>query len=216
MLRIVSVFLFFWTVAVSSNAEEASLEVFVDTKSQEILAIVNEGRAEFDSDPAALYEQMTPVLDELVDFELLSRGVMGKHYKGATEEQQVAFQETLRTYLIEVYTKALVTFKSKTIEIIPLKKPATTKATISMKVITQDDSNFLLAYSMAKKESDWQVRNIIVDGINIGLTYRSQFDSMMISNDDDIDAVIDNWAAAADDEEFTNLSNKVVAYEYWI
>ena len=204
MPRIVSVLLLFWAVAVSTYAEAASLEVFVDRKSQDILAIVNEGRPEFDSDPTALYGQMSPLLDELVDFELLSRGVMGKHYKGATDEQKVAFQETLRTYLIEVYTKALVTFKSKTIEIIPLNKPATTKATISMKVATQDDSNFLLAYSMAKKESDWQVRNIIVDGINMGLTYRSQFDSMMNSNGSDIDAVIDNWAALADDEEFTN------------
>jgi len=204
MLRIVPVFLLFWSLAVSSNAAKASLEAFVDTKSQEILAIINEGRADFDNDPTVLYGQMGPVLDGLIDFELLSRGVMGKHYKGASEEHQVAFQETLRTYLIEVYTKALVTFKSKTIEIIPLKKPATTKATISMKVTTQDDSNFLLAYSMAKKESDWQVRNIIVDGINMGLTYRSQFDSMMISNGNDINIVIDNWAAAADDEEFTN------------
>jgi phospholipid transport system substrate-binding protein len=203
MLRIVSMFLIFWAVAVTSNAAEASLEVFVDTKSQEILAIVNEGRAGFDSDPTVLYGQMSPVLGELIDFELLSRGVMGKHYKASTEEQKVAFLETLRTYLIEVYTKALVTFKSKTIEIIPLKKPATTKATISMKVTTQDDSNFLLAYSMAKKESVWQVRNIIVDGINLGMTYRSQFDSMMISNGNDIDIVIDNWAGAADDQEFT-------------
>ena len=52
-------------------------------------------------------------------------------------------------------------------------------------------------------DATWQVRNIIVDGINMGLTYRNQFDSMMITNNNDMDAVIANWAAEADDEEFT-------------
>lgn len=203
MIRILSVFLLFFSIATPSIAEDVPLEAFVETKSDEILTLVNAGRANFDNDPAVLYSQMGVVLDELVDFEILSRGVMGKHYKGATDEQRAEFQQTLRVYLTEVYTKALVTFKSKAIEIIPLKEPATTKATISMKVTTEDDATFLLAYSMAKKDS-WQVRNIIVDGINMGLTYRSQFDSMMISKDGDVDAVIENWSAEAEDDEFTS------------
>lgn len=203
MLRIISVFFFFCTFAVSSQAADESLVTFVETKSDEILTLINAGRADFDNDPSVLYGEMSSVLDELVDFKILTRGIMGKYYKGATEEQVLEFRQTLRVYLIELYTKALVKFKSKSIEIIPLKKPPTTKATISMKVTTQDDASFQLAYSMAKKEAVWQVRNIIVDGINIGLTYRSQFDSMMITNGNDVDAVIANWGAAADDEGLT-------------
>jgi phospholipid transport system substrate-binding protein len=203
MLRIVSVFWFFIVVAATPIAADQSLEAFVETESDEIITLINEGRAGFESDPNVLYGQMGSVLDELVDFEILARGIMGKHYKVATDEQRLEFQQKLRVYLIEVYTKALVKFKSKSIEIIPLKKPPTNKATISMEVTTQNDSTFLLAYSMAKKESVWQVRNIIVDGINMGLTYRNQFDSMMISNSKDVNAVIESWDTAANDEEFT-------------
>ena len=203
MLRIVSLFCLFFVFTASAVTAQQSVEEFVDSKSGDILALVNEGRAGFEENPDQLYGQMGEVLDELVDFEILSRGVMGKHYKAASEDQKAAFQQTLRDYLVEVYTKALVTFESKSIEILPLKKPATDKATISMEVTTLDDATFLLAYSMAKTGSTWQVRNIIVDGINMGLTYRNQFDSMMISNNGDIDAVIANWAAEADDEEFT-------------
>lgn len=144
---------------------------------------------------------MSAVLDTLVDFEALTRGVMGKSYKEATDDQKTEFLRTLRIYIVETYTKALVKFKSKTIQILPLKKTPTSKATISMNVTTQDNKTFKLTYSMAKKESQWRVRNIIVDGINMGLTYRSQFDSMMTSNGNDIDAVIDTWSSATDDEE---------------
>lgn len=203
MRRLVAVFCFFFVFSTSSVNAEESLESFVQRKSDEILALINEGRAGFEADPGVLYGQIGSILDGLVDFKMLSRGIMGKYYKVASDDQRSGFQQELRNYLTEVYTKALVKFKSKSIEIIPLKKPPTNKATISMKVTTEDDSTFLLAYSMAKKESEWLVRNIVVDGINMGLTYRSQFDSMMISNDNNVDAVIENWATTADEEELS-------------
>lgn len=200
MLKVISVFFFCCTFAVSSMSAEESLEAFVETTSQDILAQINEGRAEFENDPSVLYGQMSVALDTLVDFVTLSKGIMGKYYKGATDDQRIEFQQTVRVYIIEIYTKALVKFKSKTVQVIPLKKAPTSKATISMNVTTQEGKSFKLTYSMAKKESGWQVRNIIVDGINMGLTYRSQFDSSMISNDNNIDAVIDNWGSPTDDE----------------
>jgi phospholipid transport system substrate-binding protein len=201
MLRIILVFFFCCTVAASPMAADESLETFVETTSQNIVAQINEGRAGFDEDPGVLYGQMGAALDPLVDFETLTKGIMGKYYKGATDDHKTEFQRTLRIFIIEAYTKALVNFRSKTIEVIPLKKAPTTKATVSMNVTTQDNKKFKLTYSMAKKESRWLVRNIIVDGINMGLTYRSQFDSMMISNGNNIDAVIDNWGSASDDEK---------------
>lgn len=200
MLKVISVFFFCCTFAVSSMSAEESLEAFVETTSQDILAQINEGRAEFENDPSVLYGQMSVALDTLVDFVTLSKGIMGKYYKGATDDQRIEFQQTVRVYIIEIYTKALVKFKSKTVQVIPLKKAPTSKATISMNVTTQEGKSFKLTYSMAKKESGWQVRNIIVDGINMGLTYRSQFDSSMISNDNNIDAVIDTWGSPTDDE----------------
>ena len=203
MLRQVAIVLVLFVVTTFPVSAEESLEAFVQAKSDEILAMVNQGRAGFESDPGPLYTEMGTVLDELVDFGSISRGIMGKHYKVASDDQRLEFQQVLRLHMTEVYTKALVKFKSKSVEILPLKEPATDKASISMEVTTEDNATFLLAYSMAKKGSVWQVRNIVVDGINMGLTYRNQFDSMMTSNNNDIDTVIKNWATASDDEDIT-------------
>ena len=93
MLRLVSVLFFSFVAATFSTAVEESLEDFVQLKSDEILALINDGRAGFEDDPSVLYGQMGSVLDQLVDFEILSRGVMGKHYKVATDDQRLEFQE---------------------------------------------------------------------------------------------------------------------------
>ena len=39
-------------------------------------------------------------------------------------------------------------------------------------------------------------RNIVVNGINLGLTFRSQFYSLMEKNNNDISTVIDKWIAS--------------------
>ena len=45
---------------------------------------------------------------------------------------------------------------------------------------------------------DWRVRNVIVNGINLGLTYRNQFAEALRSpaNKGDIDKVIAGWTTA--------------------
>ncbi|MEJ2090173.1 MAG: ABC transporter substrate-binding protein, partial [Gammaproteobacteria bacterium] len=55
-----------------------------------------------------------------------------------------------------------------------------------------------VVYSMALEDGEWRLRNIIINGINMGLTYRNQFASAV--NDPkyggDMDRVIDGWIAS--------------------
>ena len=47
-------------------------------------------------------------------------------------------------------------------------------------------------YSVVYKDEAWKLRNVVIDGINVGLQFRSQFaDSMRRHRD--IDAVIRSW-----------------------
>jgi phospholipid transport system substrate-binding protein len=41
------------------------------------------------------------------------------------------------------------------------------------------------------------VRNIVVDGVNFGLTYRNQFQSEMQQSGNNLDHVIANWTKSA-------------------
>ena len=39
-----------------------------------------------------------------------------------------------------------------------------------------------------------RVRNLILEGLNLGLTYRNQFDELMQANGNNVDKAIDAWA----------------------
>jgi phospholipid transport system substrate-binding protein len=45
------------------------------------------------------------------------------------------------------------------------------------------------------KKGDWVLRNMNLNGINLGKTFRDQFRVALKQNDGDVKKVIDNWDA---------------------
>ena len=65
---------------------------------------------------------------------------------------------------------------------------------------------------MYKRQGEWKVRNVIVNGINIGKLFRDQFSDAMQRNGNDLDKTIDGWAGevAKAKQEAGQSSDKVV------
>ena len=154
--------------------------------------------AEASADTARrLAAQLEEALVPVVDFPGIARAVMGKHRSKATRGQQLAFAEVFRTSLISLYTRTFRAFEVEEARVQPLPPDfdaASDRTSVAMQVTTADGDNYDLAYSMRRDDDGaWVVRNIIVDGINLGLTYLNQFDGAMARHGS-IDAVIDRWS----------------------
>ena len=50
------------------------------------------------------------------------------------------------------------------------------------------------SYTLEKINDEWKVRNVIINGINIGKLFRDQFADAMQRNGNDLDKTIDGWA----------------------
>ena len=72
-----------------------------------------------------------------------------------------------------------------------------------MEIHTAQGEVWPVVYSMAQDDSgEWRVRNLIVNGINMGLTYRNQFNSAARDPKygGDLDPVIAEWADLIEEE----------------
>ena len=70
------------------------------------------------------------------------------------------------------------------------------KAKVHIEIITSTKV-YPGVYSMyLDKNNEWKIINIVVNGINLGLTFRSQFYSLMEKNNNHISTVIDKWIAS--------------------
>ncbi|MFN2327910.1 MAG: phospholipid-binding protein MlaC [Chromatocurvus sp.] len=147
---------------------------------------------------SALADELLSTLEPAVDFDSISRGVMGRHGSVATDKQIEEFAQVFRESLVSLYARSFRTFEVKEARVLDMPSdfdPVTAKkASVAMQATTTDGETFSLRYSMRRDEQGgWVVRNIVVDGINLGLTYMNQFDGAM-SRYGSVDEVIARWS----------------------
>ena len=167
----------------------------------EILELVERYQERFEEDPQAYYEAVDDTMSEFVDYRAIARAVMARYWSGASPEQRERFVEVFRRGLVRTYARALLEFEQQRVEVLPMREDHLRgdRALVRMEITGANGRVYPLQYSMGRGEDGvWRVRNVIVDGVNLGLTYRNQFASAMQTGDSsgDIDAVIDSWTVA--------------------
>ncbi|MGR0279566.1 MlaC/ttg2D family ABC transporter substrate-binding protein [Marinomonas dokdonensis] len=146
-------------------------------------------------DPELLNQRVEKILADIVDFDQLSRNVMGKYYRRATPAQLERFSQETKATLLKTYGTALLELDPDRITVLPL-GPQREGRPVKVDVTFQQASGVLLNISFLMEENKagaWLLDNIIIENINFGLTFRKQFAVMMQQNKNNIDAAIDAW-----------------------
>lgn len=147
------------------------------------------------------------VVDEtfaaMVDFKLIARRVMAKHYRYATEEQRAKFATTFRESLINTYALGMSAYSDQKVVIEPfggIKEGKRKRAKVNMQIHAADGEVYPIEYALYEnKEGQWMLENLILNGVNIGLTFRNQFNESLRTHKGSIDAVISNWNSQLDE-----------------
>lgn len=156
-----------------------------------------EGREDYFADNLDELEAIVDdSLEDVADFRYIGASVMGRYFGNATPQQRSRFVETFRKTLIDTYAKGLVTFDYREIRVLDNQQASRyeDQASVAMEVVANDGTVYPVSYSLRLDDGQWKVVNVIVNGINLGLTFRNQFDQAMRDHNRDYDAVIDDWA----------------------
>lgn len=140
---------------------------------------------------------------DVADFRYIGASVMGRYFRAATPEQRSRFVKVFRKTLIDTYAKGLVTFDYKTLRVKDAEDAGRydDQASVPVEVVSTSGKTYPVNFTLRQSDGQWKVINVIVNGINLGLTFRNQFDQSMRDNDRDFDKVIDNWAPKVDTDQ---------------
>lgn len=174
-------------------------DAVIEQTSHDLLVLIEESREYAEADPERFFVEVEALLRYVVDFKGFARSVMAAHHKTASTEQRERFAETFKWGLVRSYALALVGFSDGEIVMVPSDRPPRSprRKNVKMEIRLRGGEVYPVVYSMALgKDNAWRMRNIIINGVNVGLTYRSQFASAVQDPKygGDLDAVIDAWA----------------------
>ncbi len=191
---------------VSTEAKSAQSEAqqVVNQSTQDMLALIESAKGYAKQEPERFYREVEAVLAPVVDFRAFSRNVMAASYKRATSEQRERFAESFKWGLVRTYALALTEFSGGDIDLVKDTRPSDNpkRERVKMEIKTSSGDVYPVVYSLRlNKAGKWVVYNLVVNGVNMGLTFRSQFKSAV--NDKqykgDLDKVIDAWATGLEE-----------------
>ncbi|MDC9719942.1 MAG: ABC transporter substrate-binding protein [Gammaproteobacteria bacterium] len=181
----------------ASGVVEQSTQAMIDLLKQSRLEA--ERKSEIAGQPVALDELeilkgMEVILQPVVDFDSIAKGVMAKFYRRASEQQIEKFRIAFKRSLLNTYSRAVVAFKINKFQIQPNAsrsiKPDRQKVWVK---VYANGAAYDINYAMKKREQGWKVTNVTLDGINLGLAFRQQFANAMAQNKGNMDDVIAFW-----------------------
>ncbi len=173
----------------------ASPHQVIQQTTDKLLADLQANKERYRSDPSAFYDALNDILGPVVDAEGISRSIMTvKYARSATPEQMSRFQENFKRSLMQFYGNALLEYNNQQIRVLPPSgKQDDKRASVGMEVVGRQGEIYPVSYTMVN-QGEWRVRNVIINGINIGKLFRDQFADSMQKNGGDLDRTIDGWA----------------------
>ena len=215
MLHIHKNYLFLFVVTTSSLLADPMLEMndlkddidsnpynFIDSNAQRMVKVLTEQSDLFETDRIEYEQKIKDIFEPMIDFKRVAASVMGrKYYLLATKEQREEFVEIFKDSLLDTYAETLAQWGDSKIitEINDGYSNSQLKNVEVRQVLDTGNSKYPISYKLRKNDKDWKIVNIIINGVNLGLTFRNQFQALAISQNGDIDATLSNWISDAGD-----------------
>ncbi len=168
----------------------------VEDVMQRLFADLQENRASYKQSRDEFYRAMDGFIGETVDVEGIARSVMTVRYsRRASAEQIRRFEQNFKDSMLRFYADALLEYNNNDVRILPPANPeGAERAEVRMEIRDNRGTLYPVSYTMVKIKGRWMLRNVIIEGINVGKLFRDQFAESMQRNRNNLDLVIDNWA----------------------
>jgi phospholipid transport system substrate-binding protein len=172
-----------------SAAQELGPEELVKKITEDVLAAIKSDKQLASGDRQKAIKLAEEKILPHVDFEEATRLAVGRGWAKASPEQKKQLVSEFRNMLVRTYSNAIGGYEGQTMKVMPVRmKPGDTDVTVHNQFIRPGGKPVLLDYAMRKTDAGWKIYDIVVEGVSLVLTYRSEFDAVV--KQDGIDGLI--------------------------
>ena len=180
MSRVLQVIAFWAIFVLAAAAQELGPEDLVKKVTQEVLDAIKSDKQLAAGDKRRAIKLAEEKVLPHVDFEEATRLAVGRGWAQATPEQRKKLVTEFRNMLVRTYSNAITAYEGQTMKVMPVRmQPGDTDVTVHNQFIRPGGKPVLLDYSMRKTDAGWKIYDIVVEGVSLVLTYRSEFDAVV-------------------------------------
>lgn len=200
-MKKIASFVLSMVLSLSVPAAEVAPDLLAREVTDKIVALLKANKDLYAKDHKQLYAMVDEHVLPNFDFRAMSRTVLGRYWRGASEDQRARFTGEFRDLLVRTYATALLKYNDEKIVYLPFKlTPGERTATVKSEVRRADGGPpIAINYSFYRTDAGWKVYDVTIEGASLVTTYQSTYAERVLR--EGLDALIasltrDNKAAA--------------------
>ena len=131
------------------------------------------------------------LFDKNFDLPSISRFVLGKYWKNASIEQKKKFIKTFRNYVVKTYSSRFNEYSGENLKLVKFENESNPKIFLVYTVLERQDAPLIkINWRVGKKKDKFVILDIVIEGISLAVTQRSEFVSVIEQNNGEIDSLI--------------------------
>lgn len=172
---------FLFAALVFLHAPLAVADVMPDQMARQttdkIVELLKANKAAYSKDHSKLYAMVDEHVLTNFDFRAMSRTVLGRNWREASEDQRTQFTREFRDLLVRTYATALLKFNDDQIIYLPFRSnPEDRTALVKSEVRRKDGGPpIAIQYSFYRTDNVWKVYDVTIEGASLVSTYQSTF-----------------------------------------
>lgn len=161
---------------------------FVDSLAKQGIAFW--GNAEIsEADRATKFRGL---LENSFDMDTISRFVLAQYWKVATPAQKKEYQKLFKEMIVRVYSRRFGEYEGQELEVTSARPEGKHDILVNSKIVPQSGSKIALDWRVREKNGRFQVIDIIVEGVSMALTHRSDFSSVIQRGGGDVEVLLEH------------------------
>ena len=135
-------------------------------------------------------KRVREILRANFDIDTIGRFALGTHWNAATEDQRKEYLDLFEDMIVQTYTTRFEDYSGQKLEVKDATDSGKKDTLVSSQVIQPDGPPLNLEWRVRSKNGQLRVIDVVVEGISMSVTQRSDFSSVIQSNGGDLDALL--------------------------
>lgn len=152
---------------------------FIEELGREVIQIVANNSEDLNRKTA----ELSSLFFQTIDVKWIGKFAMGRYYKELSPEQQIKYDSLFSQYLLNSYLPYFMKYTQETMQIVNVSNHSANEYLVQTEIIRINKEAFKVQYMVRFNENgSYSIFDIIVEGVSLINTKRSEFNSIISSS----------------------------------
>lgn len=169
-----------------SEDRQAAAQKFIGDMGDDAIGFLSNEKLSLDEKG----KEFRKLLNRNFDMNAISQFALGRNWKTATDSQRKEYQKLVNDMIVEVYSQRFNDYKGESFEVKSSQPTGKSDYLVSSLIVPDNGAKVKVDWRVRDKNGSFKIIDVVVEGVSMALTQRSEFASVIQRGGGNVDALI--------------------------